>query len=115
MVEHTNTCIFNWRVVKNKRFHFLFYSSLDMKHLRFIARTVLVENNQVDQALKSLTRILSNEKVIETSRRWQSYEKPFERRNRLSFQKCMTIYASEIDRKVRFIVRKNRDSPYPWD
>ena len=86
-----------------------------MKHLKFIARTVLVENNQVDQALKGLTRILSNEKVIESSRRWQSYEKPFERRNRLSFQKCMTIYATEIDRKVRFIVRKNRESPYPWD
>lgn len=87
----------------------------DMKHLRFIARTILVENNQVDQALKGLNRILSAENVISTSRRWQYYEKPFERRNRLSFQKCMSIYAGEIDRKVRFIVRKNRENPYPWD
>lgn len=86
-----------------------------MKHLQFIARTILVENNQLDQSLKSLNRILSSEKVIETARRWQTYERPYERRNRLSFQKCMSIYASEIDRKVRFIVRKNRENPYPWD
>lgn len=86
-----------------------------MKHLKFIARTVLVEDNQVDKALKALNKVLSSEKVIETARRWQSYEKPFERRNRLSFQKCMEIYSNEIDRKVRFIVRKNRENPYPWD
>jgi small subunit ribosomal protein S21 len=86
-----------------------------MKHLRFLARTVLVENNQVDRSLKTLNKILSSEKVIETSRRWERYEKPYQRRNRLSFEKCMEIYSSEIDRKIRFVVRKNRENPYPWD
>ena len=87
----------------------------DMKHLKFIARTVLVENNQVDQAVKALNRVLSNEKVIEQFKRWQYYEKPFERRNRLSFEKCAEIYGGEVERKVKFIVRKNRENPYPWD
>jgi small subunit ribosomal protein S21 len=86
-----------------------------MKHLKFIARTVLVENNQVDQAVKALNRVLSNEKVIDQFKRWQYYEKPFERRNRLSFQKCAEIYGGEVERKVKFIVRKNRENPYPWD
>lgn len=86
-----------------------------MKHLKFIARTILVENNQVDQALKGLNKVLRNEKIVELSKRWETYEKPYERRNRLSFQKCMEIYGNEIDRKIRFIVKKNRENPYPWD
>ncbi len=86
-----------------------------MKHTKFIARTVLVENNQVDLALKALNRILTSEKVVEQAKRWEYYEKPFERRNRLSFQKCMEIYAGEMERKIKFIVRKNRENPYPWD
>lgn len=86
-----------------------------MKHLNFIARTVLVENNQLDKAFKSLNKILSSEKVIETSKLWQTYEKPFERRKRLAFQRCTHIYSNEIDRKIRFVIRKNRENPYPWD
>jgi small subunit ribosomal protein S21 len=87
----------------------------DMKHLNFIARTVLVENKQLDKALKALGKVVSSEKISQTARLWETYEKPFERRNRLSFQKCTQMYASEIDRKIRFVVRKNRENPYPWD
>ena len=47
-----------------------------MKHLKFIARTALVQNNEVDLAVKALNKILTNEKVFETARRWESYEKP---------------------------------------
>ena len=86
-----------------------------MKHLRFLARTFLAEKNELDQALTNLNRVLSTERVIATSKRWQTYERPFEQRNRLSFEKCMQIYSDEIDRKIRFIVRKNRENPYPWD
>lgn len=85
-----------------------------MKHLRFIARTVLVENNQVDQAIKALNKILTSEKIVEQAKRCATYEKPFQRRNRLSFEKCMEIYGGEVDRKIRFILRKNRIDPYPW-
>lgn len=86
-----------------------------MRHLRFLARTVLVENNQLDRAMDSLTKILRSEKVIEAAKRFERYERPYERRNRLSFEKCMEIYSAEIDRKIRFVVRKNRENPYPWD
>ena len=86
-----------------------------MKHLRFLSRTVLVEGKQLEEALKALTRVLSSEKVIETYKRWEYYEKPFLRRNRLSFEKCKEIYNGEVERKIKFIVQKNRENPYPWD
>jgi small subunit ribosomal protein S21 len=86
-----------------------------MKHLRFIARTVLVENNNLDEAAKQLGRILSSEKVVQTAKRWETYEKPYQRRNRLSFEKSNEIYGNEMDRKIKFILRKNRESPYPWE
>ena len=86
-----------------------------MKHLRFLARTILVENNQLDRSLKTLNKILSTEKVIDAAKRFERYERPYQRRNRLSFEKCMEIYSSEIDRKIRFVVRKNRENPCPWD
>ncbi len=86
-----------------------------MKHLRFIARTVLVEGNKVDEALRSLGKILSQDKIVQTAKRWETYEKPYQRRNRQSFEKCMEIYSNEMDRKIKFILRKNRENPYPWD
>jgi small subunit ribosomal protein S21 len=84
------------------------------KHIRFLARTVLVQDSNVDLALKNLNRILTNEKILETARRWERYEKPYQRRNRLSFEKCMSVYNSEMDRKIKFLVRKNRENPLPW-
>lgn len=86
-----------------------------MKHLRFLARTILVEKGQLDQALSGLNKILQTEHIISASRRWTTYERPYEKRNRLSFQKCSEIFSNEIERKVAFIVRKNRQNPYPWD
>lgn len=86
-----------------------------MKHLKFIARTVLCENNQVDETLKQLGRVLSSEKIVQTFKRWQTYEKPYQRRNRLSFEKSNEIYGNEMDRKIKFILRKNRESPHPWE
>ena len=48
-----------------------------MKHLKFIARTAIVQNTEVDAAIKVLNRVLNSEKVFETARRWQYYEKPY--------------------------------------
>ena len=86
-----------------------------MKHLKFLARTVLCENNQVDVALKQLGAVLSSEKIVQTAKRWETYEKPYQRRNRLSFEKCNEIYGNEMDRKIKFVLRKNRESPHPWE
>jgi small subunit ribosomal protein S21 len=86
-----------------------------MSHYRFISRTILCRDNNVDQTVKSLQKVLVNEGIIRTSKRWESYEKPFERRNRLSFEKCREIYNDEMNKKVQFIIRKNRVNPYPWE
>jgi small subunit ribosomal protein S21 len=86
-----------------------------MKHLKFLARTVLVENNNIDLALQQLGRVLSSERIVQTAKHWETYEKPYQRRNRLSFEKSMEIYGNEMDRKIKFILRKNRESPHPWE
>jgi ribosomal protein S21 len=86
-----------------------------MKHLKFVARTILVQNADVDAATKALQRVLSSEKIIENARRWQYYEKPYQRRNRLSFEKCIQTYNSEMEKKIRFLMHKSRQNPYPWD
>lgn len=49
-----------------------------MKHPLFFARTVLVQNNDVDKAVRTLNRILGREGVISDYRRIQRYEKPWQ-------------------------------------
>ncbi len=86
-----------------------------MKHIKFIARTILCQNNQVDACVKSLQKVLAADNIIRTAKRWESYEKPYQRRNRLSFESCRSIYNEEMQRKIQFIVRKNRQNAHPWE
>ena len=84
-------------------------------HLRFLARTVLVRNNEVDVAYRGLERILRSDGVLERARRMQYYEKPYQKRNRLSFEKCKRIYDADMARKIEFIIRKKRVPPFVYD
>lgn len=49
-----------------------------MRHPRFIARTVLVINNDIEAACKILNRILGREGILDQYRRTRFYEKPFQ-------------------------------------
>ena len=60
-----------------------------------------------------IIRILRNEKVLERARRNMYYEKPYQERNRVSLDKCRRIYHSEMNRKIEFVMRKNRVDPWP--
>lgn len=49
-----------------------------MKHVSFIARTVLVQNNDVEAACRILNRILGREGILDQYRRTRFYEKPYQ-------------------------------------
>jgi small subunit ribosomal protein S21 len=83
------------------------------QHMRFLARTVLVKNNDVDVAYRALDRILRNDMVLERARRAMYYEKPYQTRKRVSLEKCRRIYNSEMARKIEFVMRTNRPTPWP--
>ncbi|XP_037945774.1 28S ribosomal protein S21, mitochondrial-like isoform X2 [Teleopsis dalmanni] len=84
-----------------------------MKHARFIARTVLVQNNNVEEACRLLNRILGKEEIFDQFRRTRYYEKPFQVRRRINFEKCKAIYNEDMNRKIAFVLRKNRVEPFP--
>lgn len=49
-----------------------------MQHSRFIARTVIVQNNNVEDACRVINRILGKEGIFDQYRRTRFYEKPFQ-------------------------------------
>lgn len=55
-----------------------FQGEVKMRHAKFIARTVLVQNNNVEEACRVLNRILGKEEIFDQYRRTRYYEKPFQ-------------------------------------
>ncbi|XP_044846551.1 28S ribosomal protein S21, mitochondrial [Mauremys mutica] len=81
-------------------------------HLKFIARTVMVQNGNVDAAYRILNRILTVDGIIEDAKRRRYYEKPCRKRQRETYEMCRRIYNSEMARKIAFLMRKNRQDPW---
>jgi len=79
---------------------------------RFIARTVIIKDGNVDGAFRVLNRIMGNEGLFAQYRRTRTYEKPFNVRRRLSWEITKAIYDEDMDRKIRLIMRKNRVDPW---
>ncbi|KAH8242993.1 small ribosomal subunit protein bS21m [Drosophila kikkawai] len=84
-----------------------------MRHVQFLARTVLVQNNNVEEACRMLNRVLGKEELLDQFRRTRFYEKPYQVRRRINFEKCKAIYNEDMNRKIQFVLRKNRVEPFP--
>ncbi|XP_051246167.1 28S ribosomal protein S21, mitochondrial [Dicentrarchus labrax] len=82
------------------------------RHLRFVARTVMVENGDVEAAYRILQRLLTKEEIISTVLHKRYYEKPCRERQRLNFERCKRIYHMEMSRKIGFISKTNRVDPW---
>ncbi|KAM9383635.1 small ribosomal subunit protein bS21m [Pholidichthys leucotaenia] len=82
------------------------------RHLRFVARTVMVPDGNIDAAYKTLNRVLTQDGIIDTVKRKRYYEKPCRERQRRNFEQCRHIYNSEMARKIAFISRTNREDPW---
>ncbi|XP_037042401.1 28S ribosomal protein S21, mitochondrial [Bradysia coprophila] len=84
-----------------------------MRHAKFLARTVLVQNNNVEEAARLLNRILGNEEIFDQFRRTRYYEKPCQVRRRINYEKCKSIFNEDMNRKIQMVLRKNRVDPFP--
>ncbi|NXF48360.1 RT21 protein, partial [Oceanites oceanicus] len=81
-------------------------------HLRFVGRTVMVQNGNVEAAYGALSRTLSQDGVVEAVRRRRYYEKPCRRRQRLAYKACRRLYNAEMARKISFLARGARQDPW---
>ena len=79
---------------------------------RFLMRTVLVDNKGVNTAIERLQAILSEDMITKRAKLQESYERVSQMRNRLSHERCKRIYTREMNRKVEFVLRKNRFNPF---
>ncbi|XP_030002387.1 small ribosomal subunit protein bS21m [Sphaeramia orbicularis] len=82
------------------------------RHLRFVARTIMVQGGDVDAAYKTLNRVLAQEGIMDTVRRRRYFEKPCQERVRKNFEKCRRIYNTDMARRIAFVSRTNRDDPW---
>jgi len=81
--------------------------------LQWVSRTVMVKENNVDEAMKVLNGIMAREGMLKRWRGTRYYEKPTRARQRVNYEKCTAIYNEDMSNKVRFLMRKNRAEPYP--
>ncbi|XP_023685771.1 small ribosomal subunit protein bS21m [Paramormyrops kingsleyae] len=81
-------------------------------HLRFVARTVMVQDGNVEAAYRALNRVLTVDGLIETVRRKRYFEKPCRQRQREHYEACRRIYNSEMGRKLAFLSRAHRRDPW---
>jgi ribosomal protein S21 len=84
-----------------------------LRHAYFIGRTVLVRNGNVEEAIRILNRILGKDGYLEQYRLTRYYEKPTQTRRRINFERCKAIYNEDMERKIQFVLRKNRVDPFP--
>ncbi|XP_069734580.1 small ribosomal subunit protein bS21m [Phaenicophaeus curvirostris] len=81
-------------------------------HLRFVGRTVMVQGGNVDAAYGTLSRILTQDGLVDEVRRRRYYEKPCRRRQRLAYEACRRVYNAEMGRKIAFLSRTIRTDPW---
>jgi len=81
-------------------------------HPKFIARTVIVKNGDVDGAFRVLNKILSSEGILDIYRRTRTYEKPYQVRRRANWENAKAVYDEDMNRKIKFLMRANRVNPW---
>ena len=84
-----------------------------MAQHRFLARTVMVGEGGLTQALRALQGVLKEEKVMKDVQLKRFYEKPTTKRRRLKYESSLKLYNSEMKKKVDFIMSKQRKVT-PW-
>lgn len=99
------------KTLKHKKIPFLF--QMAYRHTSFIARTVLVQNNDVERACRLVNRIMGKEEMFDQFRRTRFYEKPTQVRRRINYQRCKSVYDEDMNRRIQFLLRQNRTDPYP--
>ena len=73
----------------------------------------MVKDNDVDTALTTLNGIMANEGLMQRYKLTRRYEKPFQARQRINYERCKDIYNEDMQNRIKFIMKKNRKAPYP--
>ncbi|XP_064235333.1 small ribosomal subunit protein bS21m-like [Aotus nancymaae] len=77
------------------------------KYLKFLARTVMVQEGNMESAYRTLNRNLTMDGFIEDIKHRRYYEKPCLLQQRESYERCRRIYNMEVAHKINFLMQKN--------
>uniref|UniRef100_A0A915AP25 Mitochondrial ribosomal protein S21 n=3 Tax=Ascarididae TaxID=6250 RepID=A0A915AP25_PARUN len=102
-----------WRGTLRQPFGVALFPGIWHAHPRFMNRTVLVKDNDVDSAFHLLNRLMDMEGMLKIIRQTQYYQKPFMQRKALSVEASKAIFNEDMRRKAQFLMRKNRIDTYP--
>ena len=80
---------------------------------KWIARTVMVNENKVEESMNILNGIMHSEGMTKRWTMTRRYEVPWKARQRINWEKCRAIYNEDMKNRIDFLVRKNRKNPYP--
>ncbi|XP_014214499.1 28S ribosomal protein S21, mitochondrial [Copidosoma floridanum] len=86
---------------------------MGLKHVYYLSRTVFVKNNDTERACRLMNKILGREGILDQFRRTRYYEKPCQVRRRINYERCKAIYDEDMNRRIQFMLRKNRVDPFP--
>ncbi|XP_034856385.1 28S ribosomal protein S21, mitochondrial-like [Mirounga leonina] len=82
------------------------------KHLKFIARAVMVQEGNMEGAYRTLNSIHTMDGLTEDFEQpWYS-KKPCHRRQKESRETCRQIYDTEMAHKFNFLMCKNQADPW---
>lgn len=81
-------------------------------HKIWFSRTILVKDGQLPDAYKIFNRMLASDDIFGKHRRTRYCEKPFNYRRRKSYEICKDIYDEDMSRKIKFVLRQNREDPW---
>lgn len=81
-------------------------------HEKWYMRTILVKPGKLEEAYKAFNRLLAHDDIFGKHRRTRYCEKPFNTRRRKSYEVCKAIYDEDMSRKIKFILRQNREDPW---
>jgi len=79
---------------------------------QFVGRTLEVQNNDVEATMRIMNKIMSQEMMIKQYRLTRRFEKPFLTRRRHNYEEAKAIYNEDMDRKIKFVMKKNRLDPW---
>ncbi|KAI6190659.1 Mitochondrial Ribosomal Protein, Small [Aphelenchoides bicaudatus] len=82
-------------------------------HPKFLTKTIMVENNDVDHAFQLLNKMMEREGLLKIIRDTVRFQKQYVQRHNMAMEASRAIIREDLNRKIKFLSRKNRVDAYP--
>uniref|UniRef100_A0A0N4ZRN9 28S ribosomal protein S21, mitochondrial n=1 Tax=Parastrongyloides trichosuri TaxID=131310 RepID=A0A0N4ZRN9_PARTI len=102
-----------WKGTLTQPFSIKLFPGIWHAHPRWMNRTILVRNNDVESSFQLLNRLMESEGMIKIIRNSQYYQKPYMQRKQMSLAASKAIFNEDMKLKIDFLMRKNRIDAYP--